>query len=110
MKASQLQETDKDVLRLGLAHIKMFIDNYYDFLALIDVELASTLGKKVNVAMEASKTQAELKKYTDGEICLKPFGLVFSGKDKHGKAKRFFSRNTKWKDTLPPSIRTLLFV
>lgn len=36
------------------------------------------------------KTQPELKKYVDGDIYLKPFGLVFPGKDKNGKAKRFF--------------------
>ena len=39
--------------------------------------------------MEATKTQAELKKYADGEICLKPFGLVFTRKYKNGKAKRY---------------------
>ncbi|KAL7610282.1 hypothetical protein Lser_V15G13610 [Lactuca serriola] len=89
MDASQLQGTDKEVLRLGLGYIKIFIDNYYDCLALIDVELSTALGKKVKVAMEVTKSQSELKKYVDGEICLKPLGLVFSGKDKNGKAKRF---------------------
>ncbi|CAI9285816.1 unnamed protein product [Lactuca saligna] len=31
----------------------------------------------------------ELKKFADGEICLKPSGIVFAGKDKAGKVKRF---------------------
>ena len=39
--------------------------------------------------MEPTKSQSELKKYADGEICLKPFGMVFVGKDKSGKAKWF---------------------
>ncbi|KAL7582500.1 hypothetical protein Lser_V15G44572 [Lactuca serriola] len=88
MDSSELQRTDKEVLRLRLGHIKIFIDNYFDCLALTDVELASALGKEVKVEMEATKSQAELKKYSDGEICLKPFGIVFLGKDKKGKAKR----------------------
>ena len=39
--------------------------------------------------MEVTKTQFELKKYVDGEISLQPFGLVFAGKDKNRKVKRF---------------------
>ena len=58
MDASQLQATDKDVLRLGFGHIKIFIDNYYDCLALTDLELASALRKEVKVAMEVTKSQA----------------------------------------------------
>ncbi|CAI9294418.1 unnamed protein product [Lactuca saligna] len=32
--------------------------------------------------------QVDLKKYEDGEICLKPLGVVFAGKDKAGRVKR----------------------
>ena len=77
------------MFRLGLAHIKIFINNYYECLALTDVELATAKGLEVKVRMEVTKNQAELKKFVDGEICLKPFGLVFVGMDKNGKAKRF---------------------
>ena len=35
-------------------------------------------------------TQSTLTKYADGEICLKPFGMVFAGKDTNGKPKKFF--------------------
>ena len=76
-------------MRLGLGHIKIFIDNYYDCLALTDIELSTALGKEVKVDMEVVKYKAELKKYADGEISLNPMGLVFLGKDKKGKAKRF---------------------
>ena len=54
-----------------------------------DVKLSTVLGKEVKLAMEVTKSQAELKKYSNREICLKPLGLVFAGKDKNGKAKRF---------------------
>ena len=43
----------------------------------------------MKASMEPTKSQSELKKYADGEICLKPFGMVFVGKDKSGKAKWF---------------------
>ena len=54
-----------------------------------DVELATAKGLEVKAPMNPTKTHAELKRYADGEICLKPFGLVFSGKDKSGKSKKF---------------------
>ena len=47
------------------------------------------MDRKESVAMEPSKIQLGLKKFVDGEICLKPFGLVFAGKETKGKAKRF---------------------
>ena len=86
---SYLQNIDPEEFKLGVAHIKIFIENYYECLALTDVELATAKGMEIKAAMAPSKTQAELKKYADGEICLKPFGLVFVGKDKAGNAKRF---------------------
>ena len=43
--------------------------------------------------MAPTKKQADLKKYEDGEICLKPLDIVFAGKDKAGRAKRFFVSN-----------------
>lgn len=36
---SKLQVNNKEDFLLGFAHIKLFIDNYYDCLALTDVEL-----------------------------------------------------------------------
>ena len=53
---SHLQGTDPEVFRLGLAHIKLFIDNYYECLALTDVELATEKGLEVKVPMEPTKT------------------------------------------------------
>ena len=89
MEENKLKGYDTDVFRFGFAHIKIFIDNYYDCLALTDEELASGLGRIVTVPWESTLPQLELKKFADGEICLKPFGMVFAGKDTKGKPKRF---------------------
>ena len=86
---SKLQGTNKEDYLLGLAHIKLFIDNYYDCLALTDVELALTIGKEINVPQSLLKSQADLKPYVDGEIFLKPLGIVFVGKSKKGKNTKF---------------------
>lgn len=87
--AMKLQGTSKDEYPLGLAHIKLFIDNYYDCLALTDVELALAMGKEITVHQSLLKSQANLKKCVDGEICLKPLGIVFVGKSKKGKNTKF---------------------
>ena len=85
MDASKIQGTSKEVLRLGLGHIKLFIDNYYDCLALTDVELALSMRKEIMVPQSVLKIQVDLKMYVDGEISLKPFGIFFVGKSKKGK-------------------------
>ena len=46
---SKLQMTKKIDFLIGFAHIKLFIDNYYDCLAMIDVELASAMGRQVTM-------------------------------------------------------------
>ena len=63
---------------MGLAHIKLFIDNYYDCLALTDVELALTMGKEINVPQSLLKSKDDLQPYDEGEICLKPLVIVYS--------------------------------
>ena len=103
---SYLQNTEPEEFKLGVAHIKIFIENYYECLALTDVELATTKGMEIKSPMAPSKTQAELKKYVDGEICSKPLGLVFAGKTKLEKRSDFCSRQAKWRDTLHLNIRT----
>ncbi|KAL7617007.1 hypothetical protein Lser_V15G03290 [Lactuca serriola] len=89
MEENKFNRYDTNVFKFGFAHIKKFIDNYYDCLALTDEELASVRGKQVTVPWESTLSQIELKKYSDGEICLKPFGMVFAGKDTKGKPKKF---------------------
>lgn len=46
--ASKLQNTSKEDLHLGFGHIKLFIDNYYDSLALTDVDLDASVGKETS--------------------------------------------------------------
>ena len=49
MEENKLKGYDTDVFRFGFAHIKIFIDNYYDCLVLTDEELTSGLARKVTV-------------------------------------------------------------
>lgn len=42
---SKLQLTSKEYFLIGFSHIKLFVGNYYEYLALIDVELALAIGK-----------------------------------------------------------------
>ena len=77
------------MLHLGLGHIKLFIDNYYDCLALTDVDLALSMGKEIIVPQSVLKIQADLKMYVDWEICMKPLGIFFVGKSKKGKQTNF---------------------
>ncbi|CAI9263199.1 unnamed protein product [Lactuca saligna] len=86
---SFLQDTEPDVFSLGCKHIKIFLKNYIECLAQTDVELAVVKGIDITAPVSPSKKQNELKNYEDGEICLKPLGIVLAGKDKAGRAKRF---------------------
>ncbi|KAL7587313.1 hypothetical protein Lser_V15G40383 [Lactuca serriola] len=89
MEENNLKGSETDVFKVGFAHVKTFIDNYFDCLALTDEELANVLGREVKVPWEDTLTQSALSKYVVGEICLKPFGMVFSGRDTKGKPKKF---------------------
>ncbi|KAL7604851.1 hypothetical protein Lser_V15G19577 [Lactuca serriola] len=89
MEENKLKGSETDVFKVGFAHVKTFIDNYFDCLALTDEELANVLGREVKVPWEDTLTQSALSKYVVGEICLKPFGMVFSGRDTKGKPKKF---------------------
>ena len=89
MEENKLKGSETDVFKVGFAHVKTYIDNYFDCLALTDEELANVLGREVKVPWEDTLTQSALSKYVVGEICLKPFGMVFSGRDTKGKPKKF---------------------
>lgn len=86
---SKLHITDKEDFLLGFSHIKLFLDNYYDCFAMIDVELALTLVKQVTVPQSLLKGAKNLKNYDDGEIFLKPLGIVFVGKNKNNNITKF---------------------
>ena len=89
VNVSQLQVTNKDDFLLGFTHIKGFIDGYYGALSLTDIELATTFRKQIYVPQSMLRNQTNLKDYEDGEICLKPLGIVFVGKNKKGNNTKF---------------------
>ena len=63
---SKLQVNNKEDFLIGLAHIKLFIDKYYDCLALTDVQLAIAMGCQVKVPLLLLKGQGNLKDFDDG--------------------------------------------
>ncbi|KAL7602722.1 hypothetical protein Lser_V15G16687 [Lactuca serriola] len=89
MEENKLKGSEADVFKVGFAYVKTYIDNYFECLARTDEELANVLGREVKVPWEDTLTQSALSKYVVGEICLKPFGMVFSGRDTKGKPKKF---------------------
>ena len=86
---SKLQLNNKDDFMIGFAHIKVFINNYYDCLFVIDIELALAVNRNSKVPQSMMKGQVSLKDYVDGEIVHKPLGVVFLGKNKNRKMTKF---------------------
>lgn len=46
---SMLQENNKDDFLIGFSHIKVFIDNYYDCMEVMDIELAMAVNRTSKV-------------------------------------------------------------
>lgn len=47
---SKITETNKDdFFFIGYAHLKAFLDSYYDYLAIIDIDLALAMNKTLKV-------------------------------------------------------------
>lgn len=86
---SKMQVNNKEDFLIGFTYIKQFIDNYYYCLAMINVELALEMNRTVAVPQKMLKGQGSLKNFEDGEIVLKPLGIVFVGKNKQSKATKF---------------------
>ena len=86
---SKLQQVNNKDFMISNENLKIFIDGYYGALASTDINLDTTLGKKVYVPNSRIKNQSLLKNYEDGEICLKPLGIVFVGKNKKGPVTKF---------------------
>ena len=74
---------------ISFSRIKLFIDNYYDCLDLTDVELALAMGRQVTVPQSLLKGEGSLNNFDDREICVKPLGVVFVGKNKNQKITKF---------------------
>ena len=69
---SKLQVNRKEDFLIGFAHIKVFIHNYYDCLAMTDIELAMVVNRTSKVPQSMLKGKGSLKDYEDGEIIHKP--------------------------------------
>lgn len=87
--ALKLQINNQEDCMIGFTHIKLFIDNFYDSLALTNVELALAMGRQVKVPQYMLKGQRSLKYFDNGEIVLKPSGVVFIRNNKNNKTTKF---------------------
>lgn len=86
---SKLQTVNKEYFIIGFKHLEVFIDGYYGALAETDIDMATTLGNKVSIPKSFIRDQSFLKNYEDGEISLKPMGIVFFGKNKKSIVTKF---------------------
>lgn len=58
---SKLIETNKDDFVVGVAHIKSFLDNYFDYLVVTDIELAIAINKTSKVPQSLLKGKLNIK-------------------------------------------------
>lgn len=87
-----LQLTSKEDLLIRFVHIKLSIHNYYENLVLTDVELALAIRMEIIVPQSLLKRKADMKHYVDGEICLKPLGIVFVGRIRNETTQSSYSK------------------
>lgn len=80
--ASQVAKGNRNTFIIGYGHIKAFIDCYYDYFAIIDIELAMEINKRSKVSKDLLKGRMSIEKFGDGEIIHKPFGVFFQSKNK----------------------------
>ncbi|CAI9259193.1 unnamed protein product [Lactuca saligna] len=78
---SKIIENNKDDLIISFAHIKFFIDNYYDFLEITDIELALTIKKPLKSPQSFLRGKININDYEPCEIIHQPLGVVFQGKN-----------------------------
>ena len=70
----KLLENNKDDFLIGFAHIKVFIDNYFDCLSITDIELAMVVNKISKVPQSFLKGKINIDEYEDGENHSSTFG------------------------------------
>ena len=87
---TKLLEDNKDDFLIDFAHTKVFIDSYYDCLTIIDIELAIAMNKTSKFPQSLLKGKINIDKYEDGDIVLKPLGVVFLGKNNNQIMTKFF--------------------
>ncbi|CAH1453467.1 unnamed protein product [Lactuca virosa] len=86
---SKITETNKDNFIIGFTHIKVFTGNYYDYLAIIDIELATTVKKPLKVPQSLLRGKLNINDFEDCKIIHQPLGVVFRGKNRNGRMTKF---------------------
>lgn len=68
---------DKALYIIGYGHIKIFLDRYYAYLALIKIDLSTSANKKLKVLNALLEGKINTDDYEDGEIINQPVGVFF---------------------------------
>lgn len=79
---SKIAKTNKDDFVIGFANVKAFLNRYYDYLAITDIDLALAINKTSKVPQCLLKVKLNIDDFEDGEIIHQPLGVVFLGKNK----------------------------
>lgn len=86
---SKITETNKDDFVNGFAYIKSFLDRYYDYLAIIVIDLSLAIKKTSKVPQSLLKGKLNIDDFEDTETIHQPRGVVFIGKNNRGKMAKF---------------------
>lgn len=86
---SKVSETSKHAFVIGFGHINAFLDSYYEYLAITDIDLSLAINMTSNVPQSLLKGRMNIDEFEDSEIIHDPFGIVFQGKNKKGKPTKF---------------------
>lgn len=86
---SQINKDKRKAFFIGYGYFKAFIDCYYDYLAVIDIDLAIAINETSKGTKYLVKVWKDLEKFEDGEIIQKPFGVIFQGKKKKGEFMKY---------------------
>lgn len=84
--------TDKKVYVIRYSYLKNYIDCYLAHIGLFDFEIAKVYNEaeKPKITID----NVNLKQYANGELILKPLGVVFQGQKIKGKQKESFPLHT----------------
>lgn len=75
--ASKVAEENRNVFVLGYAHIKAFVDCYYEYFSITDIHLSMAINKSSKVPQSLLRGKLNIVEFKDGEIIHKTFGVVF---------------------------------
>lgn len=83
-------ETNRNALVIGFGHAKAFLDSYYEYLAITDIDLTLAINKTSKVPQPLLKGRMNIDKFEDSEIIHHPFWRNFSRKEQEGQADQNF--------------------